>query len=356
MKQQQLLDLYSDYLISSFGATTATGLSKLLEGDLSHDQITRFLSGPEHTAADLWQLVKPLVRQIQTPEGALIIDDSISEKPFSDENEIVCWHYDHTKDRQVKGINFISALYHSQAVSLPVSFSLVAKTEVYFNKEGIAQRRSPLGKNEVYRTMLAQAVANQIPFRYVLNDSWYSSAENMRFVKQSLDKDFLMPLKANRKVALRLADKLAGKYVRVDALACEPNTVQEIYLEGIDFPLVFTKQIFVNEDESRGVLYLVTSDLTVSADGMVTLYRTRWHVEPYHKSLKQNVSLTKSPTHVVRTQTNHIFAALCGYIKLEMLKVRTKHNHFALKMKLYLRANQVAFDALRQLAPVALGA
>lgn len=50
------------------------------------------------------------------------------------------------------------------------------------------------------------------------------------------------------------------------------------------------------------------------------------------------------------------FAALWGYIKLEMLKVRTKLNHFALKMKLYLRANQVAFDALRQLVPISLAA
>ena len=41
---RDLVDLYSDYLLSSFGATTATGLSNLLEGALSHDQITRFLS------------------------------------------------------------------------------------------------------------------------------------------------------------------------------------------------------------------------------------------------------------------------------------------------------------------------
>ncbi len=67
-------------------------------------------------------------------------------------------------------------------------------------------------------------------------------------------------------------------------------------------------------------------------------------------------SIAKSPTHTVRTQTNHFFAALCGYIKLELLKVATKQNHFALKMKLYVRANQVAFDALRQLAPVRLTA
>lgn len=40
----QILDLYSDYLLSSFGQTTATGLARVLEGGLSHDQITRMLA------------------------------------------------------------------------------------------------------------------------------------------------------------------------------------------------------------------------------------------------------------------------------------------------------------------------
>ncbi len=356
MKNQELLDLYSDYLISAFGATTATGLSQLLDGDVSHDQITRFLAGAARTSADLWHIAKPAVRKVQSEKAAIIIDDSIAEKPFTDENDIVCWHYDHSKQCQVKGINFMTALYHSQDVSLPVGFTLVAKTEVYFDKAGKAQRRSRVGKNESYRAMLAQAVTNQIPFQYVLNDSWYSSAENMRFVKETLHKDFVMPLKANRKIALSLADKLAGNYVRVDALDIEPNTVREIYLESVAFPLLFMKQVFVNEDESTGIQYLVTSDLTLTAAGITTLYRTRWHVEPYHKSLKQNASLAKSPTQTVRTQTNHFFAALCGYIKLERLKVATKQNHFAMKRKLYLRAHQVAFDALRQLAPIPFAA
>lgn len=304
----------------------------------------------------MWHLVKPHVRQVQSKAGVLILDDSVAEKPFSDENDIVCWHYDHAKQTQVKGINFMTALYHSSGVSLTVGFTLIAKTEVYFDKAGRAQRRSSVGKNEYYRTMLQHAVTNQIPFRYVMNDIWYSSAENMRFVKQTLPKDFIMPLKANRKVALSRADKLAGKYVRVDALVLEPNAVREIYLEGVEFPLLLSKQVFVNEDGSSGVQYLVTNDLTRRADGIATLYRTRWHVEPYHKSLKQNASLSKSPTHTVRTQTNHFFSALCGYIKLEVLKGTTKQNHFALKLKLYLRANQVAYDALRQLAPVRFAA
>ena len=96
--------------------------------------------------------------------------------------------------------------------------------------------------------------------------------------------------------------------------------MREVYLEQVDFPLLLVKQVFENEDGSVGLQYLVTSDTTLSYDDITTLYQKRWNVEPYHKSLKQNASLEKSPTQTVRTQTNHFFAALCGYIKLELLK------------------------------------
>ena len=352
-----LLDLYSDYLISSFGPTTATGLSTLLKGNLSHDQVTRYLSGKVRTSADLWQIAKPFVRRVQNDQGAIIVDDSIAEKPYTDENDIICWHYDHAHQRTVKGINFLTALYHRQGVSLPVGFALVAKTEHYTDKkDGKEKRRSPVSKNEHYRTLLECTIQNQIPFRYVLNDVWYASAENMRFIKHTLDKEFIMPIKANRKVALSLADKQQGRYVRVDTLKLEKNVTATIYLEGIDFPICLVKQVFVNEDDSIGVLYLVTSDTILSYDDITTIYRTRWKVEPYHKSLKQNASLEKSPTHTVTTQTNHFFAAVCAFIKLEMLKGTTQLNHFALKTKLYVNALQEAFATLRELNPIRLTA
>jgi hypothetical protein len=47
---QGLLDLYTDYLLSSFGPTTATGLSKVLDGAVSHDKITRLLSGNDFSS------------------------------------------------------------------------------------------------------------------------------------------------------------------------------------------------------------------------------------------------------------------------------------------------------------------
>jgi len=357
MNDNELLDIYSDYLISAFGLTTATGLATLLEGAVSHDRIQRFLASRELTSADLWRLVKPHVRAVQSERGVLIVDDSIAEKPYTDENAIVCWHYDHAQDRTIKGINFLTVMYHAQGVSLPVGFALVAKTEHYVDKkDGKSKRRSPVSKNDYYQRLTQQAVINQIPFTYVLNDIWFASADNMMFVKHTLHQEFIMPLKANRKVALSLTDKQAGRYVRVDTLELEPNTVREVYLESVAFPLLLVKQVFTNGDGSVGSQYLVTSDPTLSYDDITTLYQKRWNVEPYHKSLKQNASLEKSPTQTVRTQTNHFFAALCGYIKLELLKGSTKLNHFALKSKLYVRALHTAFAALRDLQPARLAA
>jgi hypothetical protein len=172
------------------------------------------------------------------------------------------------------------------------------------------------------------------------------------FARHDLKKHFVMPLKSNRKVALSQTDKCKGKYQSVDSVTIKEHTTKEIYLEGVDFPLLLVKQVFVNEDKSMGVLYLVTSHLTLTYDQSTTLYRTRWHVEEYHKSLKQNASLEKSPSRTVATQTTHFFAALCAYVKLEMLKVATKKNHTALKLSIYIQALITAYEQLRSMKPL----
>jgi hypothetical protein len=64
------------------GLATATGLSAMLDGEISHDKITRFISGREYTSKDLWKEVKSAVRQIEREDGCLIFDDTIQEKAW----------------------------------------------------------------------------------------------------------------------------------------------------------------------------------------------------------------------------------------------------------------------------------
>lgn len=163
-----------------------------------------------------------------------------------------------------------------------------------------------------------------------------------------------MALKSNRKVALSENDKANGLYQRIDQLEIPEDTTLTIYLEGIPFPLQLVRQVFTNEDSSTGVRYLVTSDLTLNADQIITIYQKRWKVEEYHRSLKQNAAVAKSPTRTETTQTNHFVAALWSFVKIELLKVRTKKNHYQLKSELYLSALQQAFHELQKLQPVSL--
>jgi hypothetical protein len=236
---------------------------------------------------------------------------------------------------------------------VPVGFHLVAKTEKYTDpKTQKEKRRSPVSKNAVCQDVIKQAVTNRLPFRFVLFEGWFAAADTMKFIKQQQHRDFICPLKTNRKVALSQADKPQGRYGRGDTLELEAQATREIYLEGVPFPLILVKQVFTHEDGSSGIRSLVSSDTTWSCDALTTIYHERWQVECYHKSLKQNVSLAKSPTQTVTTQTNHFFAALCGFITLERLKMSTQLNPFTLKSKLSLNALHSAFSTLRALTPV----
>ncbi len=235
-------------------------------------------------------------------------------------------------------------------LSIPVAFELVNKTEWVFNeKKGRWQRKSPTTKNEHYRRMLKACRSNRVKFRYVLSDVWYSSSENMRYIKEDLEKEFIMPLKANRKVALTLEDKKRGLYEQVGSMELEPKTVVKVYLEQVEFPLLLARQVFKNEDGSEGVLHLVGSDPALDYERMSTIYQRRWKVEEYHKSLKSNAALAKSPTKTVRTQANHVFSSIYAFFKLERMKLATSMNHFALRSRLCVKAVQAAFEELQSL-------
>lgn len=344
-----MLDLYADYLISSFSFTTATGMSTALDGAVSHDAITRFLSGRQYTNKDLWKLVKPVIREIETPDGVLILDDTIEEKQYTDENDIVAWHYDHVFNRSVKGVNILNCVYASDQGTAPVGCAVVKKDLLFTDPETEKlKRKSAITKNEQARDLIGATIQNQVKFRYCLADSWFASQGTMEFVVKK-GKHFIFALKSNRTFASSLEAKQNGAFQAVESLTWEEDQVLTGYLKGMDMPVKLTRQIFTNEDDSTGILYLVTSDLTLRHTDITTIYQKRWKVEEYHKSVKSNLGLAKSPTKTVTTQTNHFFVASYAYVKLERLARGVNLNQFALKTKLYVKALQASMGELERL-------
>jgi hypothetical protein len=342
------LELYTDYLLSTFGKATATGLSSLVNGQVSHDQVTRFLSGEEYTSKELWQEVKPTVRKVEREGAVLIFDDTIQEKPYTDENEVMCWHYDHSKGRAVQGFNLLNCLYHVDDISIPVAFELIRKPAEYCDLKTRKRKRASLvTKNELMRSMLDVCVKNKLKFRFVLFDIWFSSKENMCHIKVTLEKDFICALKANRLVALSKEDYQNNCFISIEDLPWQEESMFTAWLKDVPFPVLIVRQVFINKDGSTGILYLACSDTTVKREFILTTYQKRWPIEVFHKSLKQNAALGKAPVRRVTTQNNHVFATLYAFFKLECLKMKRHLNHFALRALLYLKATRVAFDELQ---------
>jgi IS4 transposase len=124
--------------------------------------------------------------------------------------------------------------------------------------------------------------------RYVLTDIWFSSKENMKYIKQGVKKDFIMAVKGNR-LAICADDKSHGHFVNLESIELKPDSCCKVFLKGIDFPILITKQVFKNKNQSTGILYLACSNLDLTASDINTIYQKRWTVEEFHKSLKTSV-------------------------------------------------------------------
>lgn len=350
---ENFADLYTDYLISSTSLVTATGMSSLLS--ISHDKITRNLSKGNYDSKYLWNRVKPMVHELTTSKEEIVLcfDDSIEEKMYTDESPLISWHYDHVFNRNVKGVNFLTALVDVGGAKLPVAVKFVRKDGWELNKKtGKQKRKSSKTKNELFREMITRCYTN-FHFDYVVADSWYSSIENMKLVKQTLHSNFIIALKSNRIVALSKIDKESGNFVNIESLQPEQQTV-EVWFEELDFPLLLVKQVFKNEDDTVGELYLACSDLNLSYERITTIYKKRWGVEVYHKSVKSNAGFAKSPTKTQKTQSNHFILSILAYVKLELLYLRKNKNHFAMKQIIYQAATKAAHEKLRELlTPIA---
>lgn len=347
---EKSLDLYTDYLMTTTGKATCTGLSKVLDNAYSHDAFTRLLSGSDFDSKFLWQQSKVYVRELSNSNSlkVLVLDDSLQDKPWTDESELVCWHFDHSKQRSIKGVNFMSSLLVCDDVSIPVGVEFVKKDVWVTNaKTGKPQRKSSKSKNELFREMVNNA-NDRMAIDYVSADSWYSSSENLDYLHRDLGLKFVMTLKSNRKIAVSKAAKFAGQYLGIESLELK-DAPRQVWLKELDFPLLLHKQVFKNGDDVVGDIYLVSNDLSLTAEQIATIYKKRWKVEEYHKSLKQNVAFGKSPTGTTKTQTNHFIASVLAFMKFEALKLKHQQNHFSLKAKIMMAANKAALITLRDL-------
>lgn len=344
-----LMDLYTDYILSSYGPITATGLARLTKDEVSHDQVTRFLNSDQLSGKQLWSLVKPYVKKYsdESSDGVLIVDDTVIPKPYSRENELNCWHYDHSVGKTIKGINLLTLMFSDSKLNVPVGCELISKQIQYSDiKTRKQKRRSKTTKNELFRGLVEQALKNGVAFKHVLGDCWFGSKDNMEYIESS-GKKFVFAQKSNRLASIEI-DGMFQQSQALGSLELQEGVVYNALLQGMEKPVHLVKQVFKDGGSVCGTIYLVTNDPELDFSAITALYQRRWKVEEYHKSLKSNLGLGKSPACTVTTQSNHIFLSLLAYVKLETIALKRQTNHFALRSTIYLQALKACYSEIRK--------
>jgi len=175
------------------------------------------------------------------------------------------FHYDHSRNRSVKGVSIPGCLWHSEDADISAACETIHKPVLFRDPETVRiRRKSEAAKNELLRGMPNVCINNHLNFRYVLTDIRFSSKETMCLIKSDLSGDFIAVIKSGRTAALSLEDRKNGHSVQ--AGTPKPDTVQHVYMKGTDFPCLFCRQIFKNKAGSSGVLYPVSGDTGLTYD------------------------------------------------------------------------------------------
>ncbi len=297
-KQKCSLDLYSNFLLATQTRYSATELSKVSPDDnlMSHDAVTNWLNKSDFKPTEIWNQAKSLVNR---ESGYLIADDSVLDKRYSRNNELVKLQYSGNEQGLVKGINLVNLLWTDSLKFIPVDYRIYQKD--------IDEK----DKNDLFLEMLKRAVNRGFSPLYILMDSWYSSVKNLKFIRKQ-DWHFICNLKSNRKVSIA-----KGTYVSIQDLKLANKQVKKVWLKEYGNILV-CKLVATNGD----ITYLATSDLSLTDyDDFIKHFSNRWKIEEFHRGIKQTTGIEKCYSIKSESQQTHIFAAFMAFFKLERTRI-----------------------------------
>ena len=136
-----------------------------------------------------------------------------------------------------------------------------------------------MSKTEYLHQLLRQAQP-QVAYRYLLADSWYASAANRALVRQP-GHHFVFALDSSPTVALSEAARADGQLQALHTLDFPVERPRRVYLRAVEQAVLVNREVFPDEDQSAGVLYLLSSDTDLNQATRRPIYPRRWKVEEY---------------------------------------------------------------------------
>ena len=289
------LPMYIGFLLGEPKYGSCCRLAEVM--GISHDSATRFLQRERYEGKDLYNESTPL---LNLKDGTLSVDDSVLDKPYSQYLAFVSYFWSGKHHRTVKGINLITLYYtdiHGQ--HLPVNF------RVYDKSEGKT-------KNDYFLDMLYEVLAWGLEPAWVTGDSWYSGVDNLKRIR-NCQLSWLFALESNRTVSVE-----KGRWVQVQKLDI-PDDGLVVWLREFGYVKLF--RTWLKDQPRHYAVFLANEEQLASVDRKTFngQHDKHWHIEQYHRAIKQVCNIEHFQVRSKVAVKNHLFAALCGYVQLQKL-------------------------------------
>lgn len=290
-------ELYCTFLRVTSQRYSALSLSEVSPVELSHDSISRWLTNARCQPKDIWSKAKSCVLN---SDGIIAADETVLNKDRSRKIELVRWQYSGAQHDIVRGIGMLNFLWIDDASQVcPMDF------RIYEPKE------DGKTKNEHFREMLKSAKRRGVKPLAVVADSWYSSLDNVKCIRD-LNWNWVMGLRKNRIV--NRGEKLGEKHI--------PNEGLKVHLRGYGWIWIFR---FVAKNGRTD--YFGTNIQNPTREYVESLVKRRWEIEVFHRELKQTCGLEHCQAYTSRAQRNHIVQSVLSWIKQAELR-KTKQISF----------------------------
>ena len=311
--------IYCQYLLSSQINYTCTNLANHVDA-LDHNSVYRYLKNEKLTSRLLWEKVRETL--IQSPEGYVLFDDTVADKSHSHSIEGESLQYSGNAGGVIKGIGIVTCVYYNAALD---RFWVLDYRIFDPDRDGKT-------KLEHVGERLDSLLRRDVLYRTVLMDSWYATTSLMtRLI--TAEKIFYCPVKKNRQV-----DESGGSepYRAVETLQwtdAAEETGKTVKLKG--FAGATRLKLFRVVVSTNRTEYLVTNDLSQSdTDAAQKESARRWKIEQFHREIKQTTGLERCQCRLIRSQRNHIAAAMLVWLSVKELAEKTKKTSYQLKQGL----------------------
>ncbi len=288
-------NLYTSFLQASSIRYSGLALSEISPTRISHDSISRWLNSRCFRPREVFDLAK---EHISLDEPCILIaDDTVLSKPRSKEIELVHYQYSGNEHDVIPGIGLVNLAWHglSSEETIPVDYRI-------YDKDSDGKT-----KNTHFMDMLKLAKERGISPNAVVMDSWYSSLDNLKCIRD-IGWIWVTSLRKNRKV---------NRNVTLETLDI-PAEGLLVHLRGYGWVTVFKF-----EAKNGRIDFITTNMKNPTREQVKKIMEIRWSIEVYHREIKQTCGIERCQALKSRAQRNHIFLAVAAWFGQYKIRIRT---------------------------------